>query len=148
MFAGAISGNAPFFEQYYVGDFSDFLPSRILGVNFDRRPPLNFLGTDIVEVRYGKYAVKLAGEYRVPLFRGHRSIYGIDFFASMGIYGVAGTRDITNPPVGYSGLARVPIDLTGNFGFRMDTSAGGFVFAFSNVLGFIPVRGKGPAGGE
>jgi len=148
MFAGAISGNAPFFEQYYVGDFSDFLPSRILGVNFDRRPPRNFLGTDIVEVRYGKYAFKLAGEYRVPLFRGQRSIYGIDFFASMGIYGVAGTRDITSPPVGYSGAAQIPVDLTGNFGFRMDTSAGGFVFAFSNVLGFIPVRGKGPAGGQ
>jgi len=148
LFAGAIAGNAPFFEQYYVGDFSDFLPSRILGVNFDRRPAPNFLGTDIVEVRYGKYAFKVAGEYRVPLFRGHRSIYGIDFFASMGIYGVAGTRDITSPPVGYSGLAQFPVDLTGNFGFRMDTSAGGFVFAFSNVLGFIPVRGKGPAGGQ
>jgi outer membrane protein assembly factor BamA len=148
MFAGAIAGNAPFFEQYYVGDFSDFLPSRVLGVNFDRRPAPNFLGTDIVEVRYGQYAFKLAGEYRVPLFRGHRSIYGIDFFASMGIYGVAGKRDIVSPPVGYSGFAQVPLDLTGNFGFRMDTSAGGFVFAFSNVLGFVPVRGKGPAGGQ
>jgi outer membrane protein insertion porin family len=148
LFAGAIAGNAPFFEQYYVGDFSDFLPARVLGVNFDRRPPLNFLGTDIVEVRYGQYAFKVAGEYRIPMFRGHRSIYGIDFFASMGIYGVASTRDITDPPVGYSGLSQVPVDLTGNFGFRMDTSAGGFVFAFSNVLGFVPVRGKGPAGGE
>jgi outer membrane protein insertion porin family len=148
LFAGAIAGNAPFFEQYYVGDFSDFLPSRVLGVNFDRRPAPNFLGTDIVEVRYGKYAFKVAGEYRVPLFRGRRSIYGIDFFASMGIYGVAGTRDITSPPLGYSGLSQVPVDLTGNFGFRMDTSAGGFVFAFSNVLGFVPVHGKGPAGGE
>jgi outer membrane protein insertion porin family len=148
LFAGAIAGNAPFFEQYYVGDFSDFLPSRVLGVNFDRRPAPNFLGTDIVEVRYGKYALKIAGEYRIPLFRGRRSIYGIDFFASMGIYGVAGTRDITSPPVGYSGLSQVPIDLTGNFGFRMDTSAGGFVFAFSNVLGFVPVHGKGPAGDQ
>ena len=148
LFAGAISGNAPFFEQYYVGDFSDFLPSRVLGVNFDRRPARNFLGTDIVEVRYGKYAFKLAGEYRIPLFRGHRSIYGIDFFGSAGVYGVAGTRDITSPPAGYSGLARIPLDLTGNLGFRMDTSAGGFVFAFSNVLGFVPVRGKGPAGGQ
>jgi outer membrane protein insertion porin family len=146
LFAGAIAGNAPFFEQYYVGDFSDFLPSRVLGVNFDRRPARNFLGTDIVEVRYGNYALKVAGEYRIPLFRGQRSIYGIDFFASMGIYGVAGTRDITNPPVGYSGLSRIPVDLTGNFGFRMDTSAGGFVFTFSNVLGFVPLRGRGPAG--
>ena len=56
-FAGAISGNAPFFEQYYVGDFSDFLPDRVLGVTFDHRYPKNFLGTQIVEVRYGKYAL-------------------------------------------------------------------------------------------
>jgi len=148
MFAGAIAGNAPFFEQYYVGDFCDFLPSRVLGVNFDSRPTPNFLGTDIVEVRYGKYAFKVGGEYRVPLFRGRHSIYGIDFFASMGIFGVAGTRDITSPPVGYSGLSQIPVDLTGNFGFRMDTSAGGFVFAFSNVLSFVPVHGKGPAGAQ
>jgi len=148
LFLGAISGNAPFFEQYYVGDFSDFLPSRVLGVSFDRRPAPNFLGTDIVEVRYGKYAFKLAGEYRIPLFRGRRSIYAIDFFASAGIYGVAGDRDLTSPPLGYSGAAQIPVDLTGNLGFRMDTNAGGFVFAFSNALGFVPVRGKGPAGGE
>jgi len=148
LFAGAISGNAPFFEQYYVGDLSDFLPSRVLGVTFDRRPAPNLLGTDIVEIRYGKYAFKLAGEYRIPLFRGRRSIYGIDLFASAGIYGLAGDRDITSPPVGYSGWSQIPVDLTGNLGFRMDTSAGGFVFAFSNALGFAPVRGKGPAGGQ
>jgi hypothetical protein len=98
-------------------------------------------------VRYGQYAAKIAGEYRIPLFRGHRSIYGIDLFGSAGVYSVASARDISDPPAGYSGLARIPVDLTGNIGFRMDTSAGGFVFAFSNVLGFIPVRGKGPAGG-
>jgi outer membrane protein insertion porin family len=148
LFAGAMSGNAPFFEQYYVGDLSDFLPSRVLGVNFDRRPAPNFLGTDIVEVHYGKYAFKFSGEYRIPLFRGRRSIYGIDLFASAGIYGLAGDRDITSPPVGYSGWSQLPVDLTGNLGFRMDTSAGGFVFAFSNALGFAPVRGKGPAGGQ
>jgi outer membrane protein insertion porin family len=146
MFAGAISGDAPFFEQYYVGDFSDFLPDRVLGVNFDRRPPRNFLGTQIAEVRYGDYAFKLGGEYRIPLYRGHHSVYGIDFFGSAGVYGVAGDRDLTAPPSAYSGFALVPIDLTANIGFRMDTSAGGFVFAFSNILGFVPVRGKGPAG--
>src|SRR5882724_7915851 len=64
-FAGAISGNAPFFEQYYVGDFSDFLPDRVLGVSFDHRYPNNFLGTEIVEVRYGKYALDANAEYRI-----------------------------------------------------------------------------------
>jgi hypothetical protein len=40
-------------------------------------------------------------------------------------------------------LQLIPIDLTANVGFRMDTSAGGFAFAFSNVLGFVPVRSEG-----
>jgi outer membrane protein insertion porin family len=140
VFGGAIAGNAPFFEQYYVGDFSDFLPARVLGLNFDRRPPPNFLGTDIQEVRYGDFAAKLSLEYRIPLYRGHRAVYGIDFFTSAGIYGVASHRDLTDPPHGYSGAQLVPVDLTGNLGFRMDTSAGGFVVAFSNVLGFLPIR--------
>lgn len=147
-FGGAIAGNAPFFEQYYVGDFSDFLPDRVLGVTFDHRYPKNFLGTEIVEVRYGKYAFDLNAEYRVPLYRGHHTVFGIDFFGSGGLYSVASDRDFTHPPKAYSGFARFPLDLTFNLGFRMDTSAGGFVFAFSNVLGFLPVRGQGPAGND
>ena len=147
-FAGAISGNAPFFEQYYVGDFSDFLPDRVLGVTFDHRYPNNFLGTEIVEVRYGKYAFDVNAEYRIPLYRGHHTVFGIDFFGSGGVYSVASDRDFTHPPRAYSGLSRFPLDLTFNLGFRMDTSAGGFVFAFSNVLGFLPVRGQGPAGND
>lgn len=142
--AGGIAGRAPLFERFYVGDFSDLLPDRVLGMNFDRRPAANFLGTDIVEVRYGDYALRLGAEYRIPLYRGRRSIYGIDAFATASIYGVAGRRDLTEPPLGYSGLARVPVDVAGNVGLRMDTSAGGFAFAFSNVLSFIPVRGEGP----
>jgi outer membrane protein assembly factor BamA len=147
-FAGAIAGDAPFFEQYYVGDFSDFLPDRVLGVSFDHRPPKNFLGTQIAEVRYGKYAFDANAEYRIPLYRGRHTVFGIDFFGSGGLYSVASDRDFTHPPDAYSGFARFPLDLTANLGFRMDTSAGGFVFAFSNVLGFLPVRGKGPAGDE
>lgn len=144
--AGGIAGRAPMFERFYVGDYSDLLPDRVLGMNFDRRPAANFLGTDIVEVRYGDYALRLGAEYRIPLYRGHRSIYGIDAFATASVYGVAGRRDLTSPPFGYSGLARIPVDVAGNVGLRMDTSAGGFTFAFSNVLSFIPVRGEGPGG--
>jgi outer membrane protein insertion porin family len=139
---GAVTGNSPFFEKFYVGDFTDLLPDRILDLNFDRRTAPNFLKTDIVEVRYGNYAAKLQGEYRIPVYRGHRSIYGIDFFGAAGIYGVASYRDLSDPPRGYTGFRRVPIDLTFNLGFRIDTSAGGFVFAFSNLLGLFPVRGE------
>jgi outer membrane protein insertion porin family len=138
---GAITGDAPFFEKFYVGDFTDLLPDRVLDLNFDRRRAPNFLRTDISEVRYGDYAAKFQLEYRVPIYRGHRSVYGIDFFGAAGIYGVAGYRDITDPPRGYSGFRKIPVDLTFNLGFRIDTHAGGFIFAFSNLVGLIPVRG-------
>ncbi len=138
LFGGALSGDAPFFEQYYVGDFSDFLPGRVLGLNFDRRPPPNLLGTAIQEVRYGRYAGKVSSEYRIPLYRGSRSVYGIDLFASAGAYVVANPVDLSRPASGYSGLARVPVDLTGNLGLRLDTSAGAFAFALSSALGFAP----------
>jgi outer membrane protein insertion porin family len=140
-FAGAIFGNAPFFEKFYVGDFSDLLPDRVLDLNFDRRPAPNFLNTDIVEIRYGQYAAKLNAEYRIPLYVGHRSVYGVDFFASAGIYGVCNDQDITNHARGYSGFATVPIDLTFNLGLKIDTQVGGFTLGISNFLGFIPVRG-------
>lgn len=140
LFGGAIGGDAPFFEQYYMADLSDFRASRVLGLNVERRPPPNFLNTSIVEIKRGDYAAKVDGEYRIPLYRGSRSVYGIDFFTSVGLFGLTSKRDLSDPPGGYSGASRIPIDLTANLGFRMDTSAGGFTFAFANVLGFIPVR--------
>ena len=140
LFGGALVGDAPFFEHYYVGDFSDFLASRVLGLNFDRRPSANFLGTAVAEVRRGNYVAKVGGEYRVPLYRGKNSVYGIDFFASGGAFAIASQHDLEDPPIRYSGLASVPLDLTGNLGFRLDTSGGGLTFAFSNVFGFVPAR--------
>lgn len=144
LFAGAIAGDAPFFEQYYVGDLTDFRPGRLLGLNFDRRSAPNFLGTAIEEVRYAEYALKLSGEYRIPVYRGQRSVFGIDFFGSLGAFALAGPREITRPSPKYTGLSRIPLDLTANLGFRIDTSLGGFTFTFSNVLGFLPVgQGEG-----
>jgi hypothetical protein len=93
-------------------------------------------------VRRGHYAGKLSAEYRVPLYRGTRSVYGIDLFTSAGIWGMATRHDLEKPVPNYSGAALIPVDLTANLGVRMDTSAGGFTFAFSNVLGFVPVRGE------
>lgn len=140
-FAGGIFGDAPLFERFYVGDFSDLLPDRVLDLNFDRRPAPNFLHTDIVEIRYGNYAARLQAEYRVPLYRGTRSIYGIDLFGSFGVYGVANQADFTNHARGYTGFATVPIDLTFNAGLRVDTQVGGFVIGAANLVGLIPVRG-------
>jgi outer membrane protein assembly factor BamA len=139
-FVGTVLGEAPLFEKFYVGDFSDLLPHRVLDLNFDRRAAPNFFGTTIGEIRYGQHAAKLNTEYRIPLYRGHRSIYGVDVFGSVGLYGVADNRDFTQHARGYTGLATVPFDLTFNLGLKVDTSAGGLTIGLSNLLGFIPVR--------
>ena len=144
MFAGAeTGGEVPFFEQYYIGDFTDFRAPRMLGLNFERRPPPAVFGGIIREQRYGQYAAKLGLEYRIPVFRGTRSIYGIDLFMSSGLWSLINRNDLVRMPRGYTGMSRVPLDLTANVGFRMDTSAGGLTFAFSNILGFIPLHGEG-----
>jgi outer membrane protein insertion porin family len=137
-FVGGIAGNAPFFEQFYIGDFTDLIPDRVLDLAPDRRQPPNLLGTDITEVRYGDFAARLDVEYRVPIYTGRRAIYGIDVFADFGIWGVAASRDITDPPSGYTGLARLPVDLTYNLGLRFDTAIGGATIALSNLIGLIP----------
>ncbi|TKC97038.1 BamA/TamA family outer membrane protein [Polyangium fumosum] len=139
-YVGAIAGDAPFFEQFYVGDFTDLLPDRLLALAPDRRQPPNLLGTDIIEVRYGDFAAKIEGEYRIPLYTGRESVYGVDLFASAGIYSVATRREFTNPPTGYRGWSRLPVDVTGNLGLRLDTKLGGVTIAFSNVLGLVAAR--------
>jgi len=141
-FAGGIGGDAPFFEKFYVGDFTDLLPDRVIDLAPDRRQPPNYLGTDIREVRYGDFAGRIEAEYRVPIYSGRGSIYGVDLFGRAGIYGVATSRELTDPPSGYEGARKVPIDLTYNVGLRVDTSVGGLTLAFSNLLGLIPTRGS------
>jgi hypothetical protein len=120
------------------------LPDRVLDLNFDRQLPPNFLNTDVVEIRYGNYAAEVDAEYRVPLYRGTRSIYGVDFFGRFGVYGIANPIDFVDHAHGYQGFGTIPIDLTFNAGLRIDTQAGGFVLGFANLLnitGLVPTHG-------
>jgi outer membrane protein insertion porin family len=140
---GSVFGDAPLFEKFYVGDYTDLRPHRALDLAFDRRAAPNFFNTTIAEVRYGDYAARLNTEYRIPLYRGRASIYGVDFFSSVGFYGVANGRDLVRHARGYSGLQTVPIDLTFNLGLRADTAAGGVAIGIANFIGFIPIRAGG-----
>ena len=139
---GGVFGDAPLFEKFYVGDYTDLRPHRALDLAFDRRAAPNFFGTSIAEVRYGDYAARLNTEYRIPVYRGRSSIYGVDFFSSVGLYAVANARDVLRPARGYSGLAVFPFDLTFNLGLRIDTAAGGISIGIANLIGFIPIRSE------
>lgn len=137
---GSVFGNAPLFEKFYVGDYTDLRPHRALDLAFDRRAAPNFFNTAIAEVRYGDYAARINAEYRVPLYRGRQSIYGVDLFGSVGLYAVANGRDLQRRARGYDGFQTVPFDLTFNLGLRADTAAGGIALGIANFLGFIPIR--------
>ena len=86
------------------------------------------------------FAAKLEAEYRIPVYAGRGSIYGVDLFGAAGLYGLATRREFTDAPTGYDGFARVPVDVTYNLGLRVDTAVGGVTLAFSNLLGLIPAR--------
>ena len=137
---GSVIGQAPLYEKFYVGDYTDLRPHRALDLAFDRRAAPNFLNTDISEERYGDYAARLNAEYRIPIYRGTKTIYGVDAYGSFGVYAVADGRDITDPPRGYTGFSKVPMDITFNFGLKIDTAAGGISLGIANFLGFIPLR--------
>jgi len=141
---GGVVGEAPLFETFYVGDYTDLRPHRALDLAFDRRAAPNFFGTSIADVRYGDYAARFVAEYRVPMYRGRRSVYSVDAFMSAGVYGVAQARDITQPARGYEGFAKVPIDLTFNAGLQASTAAGAFKVGIANLVGFAPIRSEGP----
>ncbi len=140
-FVGSIAGRAPLFERFYVGDLTDFLPDRVLDLTFDRRPPPNFLHTSIVEQRYGDHAARLQLEYRMPVHRGRKFIYGADLFFTLGVYGVAQQSDFTRGITGYRGFNSVPLDLNFNAGVRISSLAGNLQLGIANVLSFLPVRG-------
>ena len=144
LFGGIVFGDAPFFEQFYVGDLSELAPARVLDLALDARGSPNYLGTVVAEMRYQKVAARAAVEYAVPLLRRREIVYGADFFVGLGLFLLGDLEDLTLPRPGYSGLSRAPVDLAFDVGFRVDTEIGVFVLSMSNLAGLIPLRSDGP----
>ncbi|QQR90817.1 MAG: BamA/TamA family outer membrane protein [Myxococcales bacterium] len=136
-FGGAIFGRAPFFQKFYVADLNDLLPSRMLGLNFDRRRPPSILGTAAKEMRNEDLAGRVDVQYAWPVYRNPTGIRATDLFFTTGLYYISSRRDLLVGLSGYNELSRIPVDLTFDFGLRMDTDIGVFQFAFSTMVGFL-----------
>jgi outer membrane protein insertion porin family len=134
--AGAVFGEAPYFEQFFVGDLNFLLPPRALGLNFSTLPSRNFLGTSVAAHRYDSFAARLVVEYAVPLWRRHGFVYGGDAFAALGAFALASEDDlrVRDGPIGRA----LPADLTADLGIRLDTYVGIFTLSVANALGRIP----------
>ena len=132
LLGGAIVGDAPYFDRFFIGDLNLLLPRRALGMNFSTLPSRNLLGTSIAGHRYDDYAARVLLEYAIPVWRRRGIIYGGDFFAAVGLLGMASDGDLS-PPGGLT-WSTLPIDLTGDVGLRLDTYVGIFTISIANAL--------------
>lgn len=135
-FAGAIYGDAPYFDQFFVGDLNLLLAPRALGLNFSTRGSRDFLGTQIEERRYGAYAARALVEYAIPILRRRGFVYRGDAFIAFGAFALAGADDLRVRDV--SLVRATGADLTGDLGVRLDTYVGIFTLSIANALGRIP----------
>jgi hypothetical protein len=129
LFAGAIAGDAPYFDRFFIGDMDLLLPRRALGINFSTESAPNVFGTSIAAHRYDNYAGRLMVEYAVPIWRRHGLVYGGDAFLAVGVLGMASNGTFTGPAG-----SGPPIDLTGDLGLRLDTYVGVFTISVANAL--------------
>ena len=141
LFAGLIMGEAPFFNQFFVGDFSAFVPSRVLELNFSHQQP-SLLETTLEEMRYEDLAASIGLEYSIPLYRGSGFFYGVNGFLGLGVFALASREDLRTDPKGYEGYQVVPMDLTADLGVKVDTEFGLFVFSLANLFRLIPSIGS------
>lgn len=134
--AGVISGAAPYFDRFFIADLNALLPSRALGLSFSTLPSRNLLGTSVDERRFDDYAGRVMVEYAAALWRGRGFLYRADLFAGVGIFALTSAADLrlrTGPLYG-----AIPMDLTADFGLRLDTLIGIFNISVANALGRIP----------
>ncbi|NLY92877.1 MAG: BamA/TamA family outer membrane protein [Myxococcales bacterium] len=141
-FLGTVFGTAPFFYQFQISDLTDLLPSPALDIVLDRRPAPNLFGTAIAVMRNEEFAARVDVQYDFAIYRARSGgLRGLNLYANLGVLMLADPRDLRIAVPGYSGAAALPIDLTFDLGFMMETTVGVFQFGFSNLLGFIDLRG-------
>ena len=129
LLGGAIAGDAPYFDQFYIGDLNVLLPRRALGMSFSTLPSHDLLHTSIAGHRYDDYAGRILLEYAIPIWRRRGFVYGGEAFAAAGVLGMTSDGD---PAV--TSWHTLPIDLTGDLGLRLDTYIGIFTISIANAL--------------
>jgi hypothetical protein len=134
---GAVFGDAPYFQEFFVGDLNFLLPPRALGLAFSSAPSRDILGTAIAGKRYEPLAARAVVEYAVPLWRRGRFAYRGDAFAAAGLFALASIDDLRfrDRTVGRA----LPLDLTADLGLRLDTYIGIFTLSIGNGVGRLPL---------
>lgn len=134
--AGALVGDPPFFERFFIGDLHPYIPARALGLNFARRTGPNLIDSSIVEQRYETVTGRVGLEYRIPLARsGPDDRYGVEVFIGGALLTLFTPDDVTTrdafsteEDVGF------PLDAAIDFGLRIDSEIGVVGVSVGNIF--------------
>ncbi|MEO1267004.1 MAG: BamA/TamA family outer membrane protein, partial [Myxococcota bacterium] len=146
LFGGAILGDAPFFERFFVGDVSSLVPLRALDMNFATRASPDYFNRGAHNLSYETLMAGTGIEYGIPIVEGGSPLYRLEFFIGAGIFGMTtpdelpGSREVS---LGIDVIPEsepwlFPVDLTFDLGFRAETPVGVFGLSFANGLALVP----------
>ena len=146
LFGGAVIGDAPFFERFFVGDVSSLVPARALEMNFATRASPDYFNRGARNLSYETLMAGTGVEYGVPLIQGDAPLYRLEFFIGAGVFGMTTPDDLPGSRQASLGIDVIPqaepevfpIDLTFDLGFRAETPIGVFGLSFANGLALVP----------
>ncbi len=131
--AGALAGDPPFFERFFIGDLHPYIPDRVLGLNFARRRGPNLVDGTIVEQRYETFAGRLGFEYRMPLARSSPDDpYGVEVFLGAALLSLGSPGEIGETD--FDDRDPFPLDVALDFGLRIDSEIGVTGISVGNIF--------------
>ena len=131
--AGAVLGDAPFFERFFVGDLHPYIPARALGLNFARRRGPVVLEGSMDEQRYESVASRLGVEYRLPLgASGAEGSYRVELFIGGALLALLSPDE---PHADNSEFRRrLPVDAVVDLGLRIESEIGVMGLSLGNLF--------------
>lgn len=131
--AGAMAGDPPFFERFFIGDLHPYIPDRVLGLNFARRRGPNLVDGTIVEQRYETFAGRVGLEYRLPLARSSPDDpYGVELFCGAALLSLGSPGELGDTDFG--DRDPFPLDVAIDFGLRIDSEIGVMGISVGNIF--------------
>ncbi len=122
LFGGVVQGATPFFNQFFIGDWSYFTAGRRI---LPRQLQLNFSASN----DYDDVFASLGAEYDVPLFEGGAFLYRLCLYGGLDVSGSASLGELQEDEGGRGFGGRFPLSF--DVGLKLDTALGNFTLSLA-----------------
>ncbi len=139
--AGAVFGEAPYYEKFLFNDFYLFTPNRILGLNPSSAAPYDLFKTGAADLSYEDFVASLTLEYAWMRELNAANIRRFEVYARVNASYADSLHPMTlaigtNP--GDKKRGAFPCDGSLDVGVNFDTSFGFFKVSLGYILNLIP----------